>query len=308
MTKKNEPNLAASVRQRLLNLSQQRQETFDFVLAQYAIERFLFRLGQSPFAHQFILKGATLFTVWSGKLHRPTRDIDLLGYTENSDEQLRELFATLCRLPVEADGLSFDAGSIRIGEIRELQAYGGKRISLLARLDTAVIPLQIDLAFGDVVTPSATWLSYPTLLSFPEPNVRAYPKESVVAEKLQAMVMLGMLNSRMKDYYDLWVLCRQFSFDGETLTEALRATFSRRQTVITPNIPIALTAEFAEHPDKMKQWQAFLNRNRLETNETALLEVLTQLQHFLLPPWQAIANDQPFQATWTARGPWQMTG
>jgi len=308
MSQKREPNLAASVRQRLLNLSHQRQETFNFILAQYAIERFLFRLSQSPFADQFVLKGATLFTVWSGKLHRPTRDVDLLGYGESSNDHLRELFTILCQLPVDADGLLFEASNIRIEEIRELQAYGGKRITLPVYLDTAVIPLQIDVAFGDVVTPGATWLSYPTLLPFPEPYVRAYPKESVVAEKLQAMVMLGMLNSRMKDFYDLWVLSRQFSFYGETLAQAIQATFDQRQTAITMTVPIALTMEFAEHPDKMKQWQAFLNRNRLETIDLLLPEVLTQLRNFLWPPWQAIANDQPFQATWTAKGPWQMSG
>jgi hypothetical protein len=210
MSKKKTTNLAVSVRQRLLNLSRERQETFNLVLGQYAIERFLFRLSQAPFADQFVLKGATLFAVWSGKLHRPTRDVDLLGFGDSSNARLKALFSTLCELPVEPDGLVFDAGSIHVEEIRELQEYGGKRIILSVRLDTAVIPLRIDVGFGDIVTPGAAWLTYPTLLPFPEPYLRTYPKESVVAEKFQAMVMLGMSNSRMKDFYDLRILSRQF--------------------------------------------------------------------------------------------------
>jgi hypothetical protein len=303
MSKRKTSNLAASVRQRLLNLSRERQEAFNLVLAQYAIERFLFRLSQSPFAAQFVLKGATLFAVWSGKLHRPTRDVDLLGYGDNSNERLRELFSKLCELPVEPDGLIFDADSIRIEEIRELQEYGGKRIILSVRLDTAVIPLQIDIGFGDVVTPGAAWLTYPTLLPFPEPHVRTYPKESVVAEKFQAMVFLGISNSWMKDFYDLWVLSRQFPFHGLTLAQAIQATFIQRQTVITSAIPIALTIEFGENPNKTKQWQAFLNRNQLDL-DVSLVQVLTGLQDFLLPPWQAIAEEQVFKATWAPRRPW----
>jgi hypothetical protein len=276
------------------------------VLAQYAIERLLFRLSQSPFANQFVLKGATLFAVWSGKLHRPTRDVDLLGYGDNSNERLIELFSQLCELPVEPDGLIFDAGSIRIEEIRELQEYGGKRIILSVRLDTAVIPLRIDIGFGDIVTPGAAWLTYPTLLPFPEPYLRTYQKESVVAEKFQAMVMLGMSNSRMKDFYDLRILSRQFPFDGITLTQAIQATFTQRQTVITSAKPTALTSEFGENLDKVKQWQAFLNRSQLDL-EVSLAQVLTGLQDFLLLPWQAIAEKQVFKATWVPEGPWTFT-
>jgi hypothetical protein len=308
MSNKKTTNLAASVRQRLLNLSRERQETFNRVLAQYAIERFLFRLSQSPFANQFVLKGATLFAVWSGKLHRPTQDVDLLGYGDNSNERLRELFSKLCELPVEADGLTFDADSIRVEEIRELQEYGGKRLTLSVRLDTAVIPLQIDIGFGDVVTPGAAWLTYPTLLPFPKPHLRTYPKESVVSEKFQAMVILGITNSRMKDFYDIWVLSRQFPFEGIILTQAIQATFAQRETVIAETTPTALTSEFGVNPIKMNQWQAFLNRNQLDLEDVSLSQVLTILQDFLLPPWQAIAEEQIFKATWAPGGPWLLHG
>jgi hypothetical protein len=304
MSKKRSSNLAESVRQRLLNLSQQRQEAFNLVLVRYGIERFLFRLSQSPFADQFVLKGATLFAVWSGESHRPTRDVDLLGYGDSSNERLRTLFTLLCELPVEADGLRFDSSTIRIEEIREVQEYGGKRITLSGRLDTAIIPLQIDIGFGDVVIPGASWLTYPTLLPFPEPYLCTYPKESVVAEKFQAMVTLGMVNSRMKDFYDLWLLSRLLPFDGITLTKSIQATFERRQTAISTNIPTALTGEFAEHPDKVNQWQAFLSRNRLEVGDASLTHILSALHDFLMPPWQALAAGQQFIAAWAAQGPW----
>jgi hypothetical protein len=232
----------------------------------------------------------------------------LLGYGDNSNERLRELFSKLCELPVEADGLIFDADSIRIEEIRELQENGGKRITLLVRLDAAVIPLQIDIGFGDVVTPGAAWLTYPTLLRFPEPHLRTYPKESVVSEKFQAMVILGITNSRMKDFYDIWVLSRQFPFEGLMLTQAIQATFAQRETVITEATPTALSSEFGENPDKMKQWQAFLNRTQLDLRGVSLPQVLTVLQDFLLPPWQAIAEEQVFKETWAPGGPWMPHG
>lgn len=304
MTKRKTSHLAVSVRERLLNLSRNRQEDFNLLLVRYASERFLYRLSQSPFAQQFVLKGATLFAVWSGKLHRPTQDIDLLGYGDSSSEALRSLFATVCELPVQADGLVFDTSKIRIEEIREAQEYGGRRITLSAYLDTAVISVQIDIGFGDVMTPGAVWLTYPILLPFPEPHLRTYPKESVVAEKLQAMVMLGMANSRLKDFYDLWTLSYQFSFNGELLIEAIQATFAQRQTEIALPRPTALTAEFAEHAEKARQWQAFVSRNKLDVADMSLARLIAELSEFLVPPWQAIATGEPFRATWVPRGPW----
>ncbi len=304
MTKRTTTRLAISVRERLLNLSRQRQENYNLILVRYANERFLFRLSQSPFAPQFVLKGAILFAVWGGEPHRPTLDIDLLGFGDNSPEALRALFATICELPVVDDGLTFDAHSIRIEDIREAQEYGGKRVALIARLDTAVISVQVDIGFGDIVTPGAVWLTYPTLLSFPEPHLRTYPKESVVAEKLQAMVMLGMANSRMKDFYDLWTLSREYTFESDILIRAIEATFNQRQTVITMPLPLALTETFAEHPEKIKQWQAFLNRNKLDIAGVSLGEVVTELREFLLPLWQALALQQDFRSVWTASRSW----
>ncbi len=208
-------------------------------------------------------------------------------------------------LSVEADGLVFDPSSIHLEDIREGLEYGGHRVNLTAYLDTARIPVQIDIGFGDIVTPSATWLTYPTLLPFPAPYLRTYPKETVVAEKLHAMVEYGLGNSRMKDFYDLWTLSRLFSFDGAILAQAIAATFGQRHTSIPPGTPTALTAEFAEHPFKLTQWQAFLRRNRLEVAGASFAQVIAQIHRFLLPPLQALATAQPFPLQWTPPDRWQ---
>ncbi len=225
-------NLAASVRQRLQNLSVSRGEDPNLTLTRYALERLLYRIARSEYVEQFILKGAMLFALWMESDHRPTRDLDLLGFGEASNERLTGIFHELCDVDVEPDGLTFDAGSVRVAEIREGQAYQGQRVKLIGLLGTARVPVQIDVGFGDVVTPTAKEIDYPTLLDLPAPRIRAYPPETVVAEKLQAMVALGVQNSRMRDFYDLRIIARQFSFEGATLVAAVTATFYRRLTDI----------------------------------------------------------------------------
>jgi len=229
MTRSRPANLAASVRQRLLNLSVSRGEDPNLTLTRYALERLLYRLAHSDYNGQFILKGAMLFGLWMESNHRPTRDLDLLGFGEPSNERLTEVFERLCEVEVDPDGLNFDPQSIRVAEIREGQIYMGQRVKLVAFLSTARIPVQVDVGFGDVVTPDAEEIEYPTLLDLPAPTIRAYPPETVIAEKLQAMVALGMQNSRMRDYYDLWIISRQFSFEGAALVAAVQATFNRRR-------------------------------------------------------------------------------
>jgi len=305
MSKRGTENLAASVRQRLLNISRQQQEDFNLLLSRYAIERLLYRLTRSPFAEQFILKGAALFAVWTGKHHRPTYDLDLLGYGDGSRATLTTIFGSICQVDVEADGLTFYPDSVRVQEIREGQVYSGQHVDMIAKLDTARIPVRIDIGFGDAVTPSPVLTDYPTLLTLPSPRLRTYPPETVIAEKLHAMVVLGMTNSRMKDFYDLWILARLFAFDGATLAKAIQATFERRQTVIPAVSPTALTGEFATNVDKIKQWQAFLNRNRLNEGSVTFGEVIAALHHFLWPPLSALTTDQIFSATWPAGGPWR---
>jgi len=201
-------NLPASVRQRLLNLSRERGEDFNFTLTRYANERLLYRLARSPYRDQFVLKGAALFQVWSESLYRPTRDVDLLGFGDSTATGIGSVFHELCVLEVEPDGLRLLPDSVRAEEIRDQQEYGGLRVHLMADLDGAQIALQVDVGFGDAVTPGIEEADFPTLLDFPAPHLRTYPRETVIAEKFEAMVRLGIVNTRMKDFYDVWQLAR----------------------------------------------------------------------------------------------------
>ena len=307
MSKTRTANLEASVHQRLLNLSRERGEDFNLLLTQYALERLLYRLSQSEHANQFVLKGALLFNLWPVEGHRPTRDIDLLGYGDSAGETLMRVFGDICAVEVQPDGLSFNPASLRISVIREDQAYEGQRVELKARLGKAQIPVQIDIGFGDVVTPPPEEIEYPALLGFPAPRLRAYPIETVVAEKLETIVVLGIANSRMKDFYDLWIMARFFPFDGPTLVRAIRSTFERRRTGIPRNPPMGLTKEFSESPEKTKQWQGFLKRTNLTPGDTDLSQVVEQLGPFLMPPLAAAAMGQAFDkirppdGSWTAK-------
>ncbi len=257
MSSKKSRNLEASVHQRLLNLSKKKNEDFNLILTRFAVERLLYRLSCSTYADNFILKGAMLLAVWMEQSHRPTRDLDLLGFGDDNSQYLMQVFKEICRIQVEEDGLIFEEESIEINEIREGQSYSGQRIRLTAKLGNARIRIQIDIGFGDAVTPEAVQIEYPALLDFPSPQIRAYPLETVVAEKLETIVQLGMINSRMKDFYDLQVISKMFSFEGLILVRAVEATFTRRGTIIPTEIPIALSDESATNPDKIMQWKAF---------------------------------------------------
>jgi len=304
VTRPNPRNLPASIRQRLLSLSKERGEDYGLVLTRYAVERLLYRLSRSKEGKLFVLKGAMLFATWSGRPHRPTRDLDLLGYGEDSVARLAALFRKVCLTEVEPDGMQFDADTIQVTEIREDQEYQGKRVEFWAGLAGAKIKLQIDIGFGDVVTPEAKEIDYPTLLDLPSPQLRAYTRETVVAEKLHAMVALGIVNSRMKDFYDLLVMAREFAFDGGMLARAIAATFGRRRTRIPSEVPIALSEEFARDPDKVTQWNAFLRRSRLEVPVPDLGDVLKILGGFAMPALRAAAEGNVFDRTWDAGGPW----
>jgi len=291
-------NLAASVRQRLMNLSRERGEEFQLVLTRYGLERLLYRLTQSPHAGQFVLKGAALFQLWTGQPHRSTRDLDLLGQGEPSTGRLRQLFQDICSLTVADDGLTFLTDATAAEPIKEDDVYQGVRMRIDARLGNARIPLQIDIGFGDVITPGPQAVTYPTLLDFPAPQLNAYPRETVVAEKFQAMVQLGMANSRMKDVYDIWTLARQFEFDGTGLCAAIRATFQRRQTELPTTIPLALTPEFSTDRNKATQWGAFLRKGRLIESPPQLKETVTLLTLFLMPPTLALVSNETWNRTW----------
>jgi len=298
-------NLPASVHQRLLNLSQQRGEEFNLLLTRFAIERLLYRLSRSTEAGRFVLKGALAFAVWGMQPHRPTRDLDLLGYGDNTSGRLVEAFRRICATESEADGLIFDLDSVRAQPIRIDQEYQGQRVELNAFLGKARIPLQIDIGFGDIVTPPAEDAEYPTLLSFPAPRLRVYPKEAVVAEKLHAMVVLGALNSRVKDFYDVWILAQGSAFDGAVLGRAIAATFARRETALPASRPVALTAEFAGRPDVQTRWSAFLRRNRLEVGEHTFPMMIMDLADFLMPVLATLSGGTGFDQIWPPGGPWR---
>jgi hypothetical protein len=297
-------NLAASVRQKLLNLSHERGEVFEYVLSRYGTERLLYRISQSQYADQFVLKGAMLFQLWSDQLHRPTRDLDLLGHGEPSPERITKILTELCEIEVDDDGLVFDPESIGVEQIKEDDEYQGIRAKLTAYLENARVSLQVDIGFGDAINPPPQEIDYPTLLDQAAPRIRSYPKETVVAEKFQAMVMLGMVNSRMKDFFDLWTLAMQFEFEGKPIAEAIQATFERRQTDLPTSAPLALTAEFAEADGKTKQWSAFLLRGNLQQENLTLLKVAELLNNFLMPPTRAITRKEEFKESWKPLGPW----
>jgi predicted nucleotidyltransferase component of viral defense system len=297
-------NLALSVHHRLLNRAREQGEDFNLVLIRYALERFLYRLGCSPHKDRFILKGAMLFAAWTDQPHRPTRDLDLLGIGDSSDVALRQVFSEIVRTPVEPDGLEFDDSSINISEIREAQDYPGKRIGLRVRLGNARQDLQIDVGFGDAVTPEPTEIDYPALLDSPPPRIRAYRCETVIAEKLQALVAFGMSISRMKDFYDIWTLSKQFRFDGASLSSAMRATFERRGTPIPEGVPTALMDEFAADRTKQTQWTGFLRRSALSEASPILSRVVNDIREFLLEPLHAAARSEPLAKSWKPGGPW----
>ncbi|MCT7963908.1 nucleotidyl transferase AbiEii/AbiGii toxin family protein [Laspinema sp. D1] len=298
-------NLPASVHQKLLNFSKKQKTDFQSVLTRRALERFLYRLRQSPYQNQFILKGALLFSIWSDETHRPTRDLDLLGYGQTEIDYLEEVFREICLTQVEPDGLEFKADEVAGSRIKENQQYEGVRINFRAFLGTKTrIDIQIDIGFGDAVTPAATEVQFPTLLEqFPSPCLRAYPPETVIAEKFQAMVKLSIANSRLKDFYDIWFLCNKFEFKGPEIGSAIQATFERRNTPIPQEIPSAFSAQFGQI--KLKDWNAFLSKNKLNTNGASFNNVLSKLENFLMPPCLAAARGEVFNKTWRQSGYWE---
>jgi predicted nucleotidyltransferase component of viral defense system len=304
MKKEIPKNLAASVRQRLMNQSRARGENFQAILIRYALERLLYRLSQSGEGERFLLKGALLFLLWSNNPHRSTRDIDLLGSGNPDVETLSTLFVLLCSLPVGEDGLVFLADSVKAMPIRKDDIYGGVRVSLLATLENAQIPVQIDIGFGDSITPPPENVAFPVLLDFPAPQMRAYPKETMIAEKLHALVVLETSNSRMKDFFDLYVLARQFPFEGERLRSAIESTFVRRGTLISAEKPVGLTPAFSEDNIKKAQWSAFVKRQKLTEQELPLDTVIAGISEFLLPVMEAIRESKLWEARWEAGGPW----
>lgn len=292
-------NLSASVLQRLYNRARERGDDYNQLLSRYAIERLLYRLSISPYVGGFILKGAQLYALWGHDEYRPTRDLDLLGTGDPHVSAMEEMFRHIANQPIPIDdGITFEATSVRGEDIREEARYAGIRIILTYHIGRARGSVQVDIGFGDVVTPAPIAVEFPTLLAFPSPCLQAYPPETVIAEKFEAMVSLGQTNSRMKDFYDLYQLARTFPFDGHQLGQALQATFMRRQSPLPATLPLALTDDFSHSATKSIQWTAFIRKSRLTDHAPSLAEVVELLQAFLMPVVTAVRNQQDFAATW----------
>lgn len=276
-------NLPASIRARLKNHADATGQDFNLVLTRYGLERLLYRLSQSAHAPNFLLKGALAFGLWFDTPHRPTRDADLLGFGDDNPDAVATIFRELCALTYP-DGLVFDPDTVRVNESRLNKNYGGVQVTLRVTLAGACLDLQIDIGFGDAVTPAVTEaVEYPTLLAdLPAPRLRVYPRETAFAEKLEAIASLGLANSRMKDYFDLLALARENAMDPDTLIQAIAATFARRRTALPSGTPIGLSDHFSSDSDKQKQWRAFVTRNRLEA--PALAEVIAELANFSHTP------------------------
>jgi predicted nucleotidyltransferase component of viral defense system len=297
-------NVGASIRARLLNLSRERGEQLEYVLNRYATERLLHRLSSSTMRDELVLKGAALLRVWSAGEYRPTRDVDFLGFGSSALEDVAKKIRELCEVEVpDDDGIIFRAATVVAERIKEDQEYEGVRVRVEALLAGAKIPLQLDIGFGDAVCPIEE--DYPVLLAGSAvPRLRVYPREAVVAEKVQAMVHLGIANSRMKDFFDVDHLARSFAFDGSSLLAAVRATFERRITEIPTSAPVAITAAFSSDPNKQMQWKAFLRRT--EASVAALDDVVRSISRFVLPLFEA-RHGGAMVEVWPSGGPWTTT-
>jgi predicted nucleotidyltransferase component of viral defense system len=297
-------DIGASVRQRLLNKSRTQGRPFQELLQYFAMERFLYRLAKSPYSDRFVLKGALLLTAWRAPQSRPTMDIDLEGRVNNQLDHIKEIVGTVCEVDVEPDGIAFNRTSIEVSRIKEDADYEGVRVQFHATLARARIAMQLDIGFGDVITPGPMEIEYPSLLDFPASVLRAYPKETVVAEKLEALTALGLLNSRMKDFYDLAILSRMYPFEGERLLKAICATFRHRGTTIEVE-PIGLTQAYCADPARAIQWRAFVRRSRFVEEAGNLARLVGEVRPFALPVLSAAAAGNPFGFRWKPSGPWE---
>lgn len=298
-------NLSASIRAKLLNHAKATGANFDRVLVRYGVERFLYRLSQHPYCDRFILKGAMLFLTWPEGVFRPTGDLDLLGYGPPDPDAMKAVFADICSLPDPDDPLAFDIDSIAVEAMREDEKYRGVRMTMFAYLEKTRIRLQIDVGFGDAVHPDPQRITFPCLLpGMAAPAILAYPAETVIAEKFEAMVRFGEADGRMKDFNDIWVITRTFEFDMATVVQALLGTFQRRETAVPTEIPIALTADFANLPAKQTGWASFLKTNPPAMTPPPLDELLDDLRRFFDPVLRATARPDAAKGRWNPLRGW----
>jgi hypothetical protein len=297
-------NMAASVRQRLLNKTKQTKRPFVELLHYYAMERFLYRLSSSKHSDKFILKGALLFAVWDVPASRATMDIDLLGKVKNDLAGIAAVVREICSQSVEDDGIRFDPSTVTTDRIVVDADYKGVRAKFMGFLEKSRIPMQIDIGFGDPVLPGPVSLDYPTILDFPAPQLKGYRRENSIAEKFEAMCTRGIKNSRMKDFYDIWLLSRRFDFDGSDLSKAIESTFKSRHLKI-PSDPLALGTTFSDDKSRIAYWKGFLQKIKITSAPQDLKTVVKVLKRFLGPVAETLAAGKPFQGKWKAPGPWK---
>jgi predicted nucleotidyltransferase component of viral defense system len=306
VSKNDVKNVAASVKQRLLNKAKEGSRPFNELLQYYALERFLYRLSVSKYADKFVLKGALLFTVWRQSEIRSTVDIDLLGKISNEPQSIKKVFRDICKVKIEDDGLRFDDSSITAEQITVDADYQGVRVQLYGYLGTARIRVQVDIGFSDVITPGPQRYDYPTILDLAKPKLKCYNKETMIAEKLQAMVKLDILNSRMKDIYDIWVLSRRFEFNGPSLQKSIINTFKRRETAITENIAI-FTERYYQNHEKLQQWQGFLRKSKVSDVTKDLSHITSEIKIFIQPVLTSIIHKKEFKKIWKQKlKKWQL--
>ncbi|MBI5579041.1 MAG: nucleotidyl transferase AbiEii/AbiGii toxin family protein [Deltaproteobacteria bacterium] len=301
---RNIKNSAASVHQRLLNKAKEASRPFNEFLQHFANERFIYRLSKSPHADRFILKGALMLAAWSAPASRPTMDIDLLGRIDNSLEVIVSAVKDACRMDVEADGTSYHAETVTAARITEDAEYQGIRVHVQGSLGNARVPLQIDIGFGDVIVPCPSRVAYPVLLDFSRPELDGYSMESTIAEKFQTMVRLGVLNSRMKDFHDIWMLSRTFDFRGELLAEAVKKTFENRNTLVSVDSAV-FNPSFVKDGNKKVQWQGFIKKAKLTDAPEDFEDVVAVVKLFLAPVAVSFFKRGVFRSIWNAPGPWR---
>ena len=295
---------SASIHQKLLNHAKNTNRPFDEVFQYYAIERFLYRFSRSKHKDSAILKGAVMFIVWNAPYSRATRDIDMLGLLNNNMDNVIKMVKDASNTIVELDGMMYDLDSVKGEQIIENGNYKGIRIQFIGYLGRARAAMQIDFGFGDTVFPKPKTIDYPTILNMPAPKLRGYSRETVIAEKFHAMVDRGILNSRMKDFYDIWLLSNHFNFNCKELEEAINKTFTARKTKVVTD-PVALTDAFAASEQKNVQWKAFIRKQKLGYAPANIRDIIKSLRDFLLPIVNKMVENHKREVNWVAPGPWK---
>ena len=303
--KKEVKNIEASVKAQLQNKAKETNRPFAEILLYYGMERFLYRFSKSKYADKFVLKGALLFAVWQIPERRTTLDIDFLGRFDNQVAAIETVIKDVCNITVAPDGLMFDSSVVQGRKIKEDADYEGVRVKFTGFLERARIPMQIDVGFGDIVHPKIRVVDYPVILDFPKPHLNGYPQESVISEKFEAMIKLGLLNSRMKDFYDIWLMMRQFEFKGANLVEAIKKTFKHRKTDVPQNKPLFADEIYDKKSDRQALWSAFLKKGDIQHAPDTLSVTAKGIENFLYEPIMALNENVKFDKTWKSPRGWQ---